>query len=476
MRTFTTASLISAALFCVSAEAAMAQTSEPPSWSDQIAQARELPIDDKSRGTKLKALIESAPGNGDKIVAHYFYAEDQFKRGYFGEAVFHYESALNLHDEGPATDMRERDAIVASLIPAYQKTGRKTDLFAMMTANVARKDTLMTDLWVAREDGITHRMSGLFCPNALDGIFRTEALNFSAIGNDVGCNYSAIGDSRNDITVYLTKSQEGMKQAHESSVRAVVGNWGEDAIVYKGKIATFTGPENLPVMDTLFESDAGMLTQALTTVVEGWVMKGRITWSPELGKNFGSNQGEKLFASLANNVPSQLRTCEKFIEEDEKRDIQTADVDDTVNLTALILMATESEFGVSPKRSNPECLVGTVDTEEWFLSAHPNDSMRPYTIDGAGINGNVFVGSTGLLDTTAYSLISIEEEVENPEDGDNNAVSTRKSVIKTYGELPTVEKIRNDFESFWYGNLTAAGAVVNTNGNNEVIINSKFDK
>ena len=436
---------LAAALFV--APATHAQTS-PDLWESQLDSALSADTPIEETATSLKALIETAPSQNDKLVANYFLGETSLELGRAGEAIYYTESALKINDEKFSDDIKQRDTIVNLLIKAYQKAGRSDDMFRLINENVARKDGLMTDIWSASPDGITHRMSGLYCPNALDGIFRDKALNFSPVGIDVGCNYKAITEHRNDITVYLTKTGTDAEKSHEDAIAAVIGNWGEDKIVYRAKPASFIAPQGLQVLDTLFYNENEIWTQAFTASIQGWTLKARITWDEALGKDFGKVQGAKLFVALADNVPARLAACNARI--DTGKGVQA---NGPAAMSVLLFISADTDTSQTPARPTFECIVRASDTEEWFLASHSDAAVRRYTIDGNDVDSDVFVMNfPSELATASKGLFVLM-------DAPKRGTSGSKKVIAVYDGVPSEETVFQDFYRYRQAPGKIAGSV-----------------
>ncbi len=461
MRTFVASLVITTAL--IAAPGAISQTPNQD-WDTRFETVLQIEGATEDKATRLKALVVKAKTVQNELAANYFYALTALELGRPGEAAYHLEAALKLHDDNNALDIETRDLIVTWLIKAYQQVGRESDMLALIDENVSRKDGLLSDLWVASEDGITHRMTGLYCPNSLDGIFRDKAMNFSAVGIDMGCNYKAITEHRNDITVYLTKTNQSPTDAHDSAVEAVIGNWGERAIVYRSKPAPFTGPRGLPVLDTLFRGQSGLSTQAFTANIDGWTLKARITWGPELGENFGMRQGQKLFSSLADNVQDRLANCKTV----NPSGSQTVDGGPGA-MAVLLVMSADKSLRQVPARPAQECIAAAANTGQWFVARHSGKASRLYTVAGEGVSSEVFVVNTaksgaGLVEAK-YALI----DVDAADDG--------FTLIALYENLPSADDVLTNYNAFRNGTGHIIGSVsMNDKGETTVNINPEAMK
>lgn len=393
-----------------------------------------------------------------------------------GAAIFDYNEALDLIDEYIPENLGYREKAANKLINAYDDIGDIANFQRVIDESIAKKDALLTDIWAGNDRGLKHRMTGLQCDNAIDGLYRDQSMNFSAIGNDVGCNYKMPSEYRHDVTLYITKYQTDGPTSHDNATQFLKKNFAGGDFLADAETASYTINGASPVLYTTLESpNGGLYSGAWTSVIGEWTLKTRVTWDAELGQNFGNEKSKSLLTEMTTDVADHVAMCGQL------NAIKREDATSTKQATALIIgAALNPPPYLDEVRPDQECLQGALENETVFISAH-KDSSRIYTIDGSKVDDLVYVVKFRYLlpkigelkkfdETPVYILKGVH--VADPEiEGDE----TKLTFYRSYDNVPTAEQVLEDYKAVQSGDPAAAASITYAkNGDTNISLNPDF--
>ena len=393
-----------------------------------------------------------------------------------GAAIFDYNKAVSLIDEHIPENLGLREIAANKLMNAYDDIGDTTNFIRVADESVAKKDALITDIWAKNENGLTHRMTSLKCDNAVAGLYRDQTLNFSATGNDAGCNYKFPSEFRHDVTLYITNYNTDGPSSHDNATRFLKKNFAGGQLLADAETASYSINGASPVLYTIIESsNGGLYSGAWTSVIGGWTLKTRVTWDSKLGQNFGNEKSKSLLTEMTTGIADHVAMCGQL------NAVERDNANTTKQATTLIIgAALSSPPYVNEARPTQECLQGALQNETVFISAH-KDSTRLYTVDGSGVDDQVyvvkfkyFIPELGDLQRTDEAPVYILKGVHMADpkiEGDETEVTFYRS----YDNVPTATQVLEDFKAVQSNTLGAAASITFTkNGDTNISLNPDF--
>lgn len=444
------------ALLCLSSSAFA-----NPAFNKAVDEAIEI-TDPKMRAQSLTPLLSKAQEPDSQLLILYHIGVAKYESELFGEAIHNLEKALKIHDEHYGPKIGQRDAIVSHLNAAFTYAGRSEDASTLVAENLSRKDDLLSDIWAKTPQGLVHRQTSVRCDNAVFDIVRTATNNFSAIGQDVGCDYKFLSEHYNKISLYMSVSGGSGEANHDAAAKPMKQNWKGSEVIADKKSAGFTVASGTPVLYTLLRNqNAGgrdAYSGAWTSVISGWVVKARITWDAQLGQGFGDKYASQILGILPAQTAAQIQSCTALVKTPQK----PAPVKDDA-LEMLILSVMADPKTLAPERPKAECLMTSTDDQQVFLAQHFN-SDRLFTLDGTAITQDVFVApysaqfeGIGTLDTgNGYYAVQSLETIDKPAE---DKVTHRFTLYKVYESAPSAQQAAEDFIQAYNGDAPIYGSI-----------------
>lgn len=413
----------------------------------------------------LTSMLSDVENESFHIPIYLSRGDTHKSQGRDGAAIHDYTQALDLIDKHIPKNLGFREIAANKLIQAYDDIGDTANFQRVADESVAKKDDLIGDIWAKNDSGLTHRMTGLKCDNAIAGLYRDQTLNFSATGNDAGCNYKFPSEFRHDVTLYITNYNTNGPESHHNATQFLRKNFAGGSFLADAATAPYIINGASPVLYTVIESsNGGLYSGAWTSVIGEWTLKTRVTWDARLGQNFGNEKSKSLLTEMTTDVADHVAMCGQL------KAVKREDATSTKQATALIIgAALNPPPYLDEARPDQECLQGALENETVFISAH-KDSNRIYTIDGSEVDDLVYVVKFRYLlpeigelqkpdETPVYILKGVH--IADPEiEGDE----TKLIFYRSYDNVPTAEQVLEDYKAVKSGAPAAAASITYAEG------------
>ncbi|MGJ8563156.1 MAG: hypothetical protein ACSHXY_06345 [Alphaproteobacteria bacterium] len=421
-------------------------------------------VDAKLEG--LKALLVDSTEPDEQIMLNYHIAQAYISTSHFGSAIEPLKAAVALNEKHTPDHHKRRDALSSLLQKSLLKAGRVAEGMQVSNALVEKNDALLIDMWSRNDSSIIHRTTALTCPHTIGKFDRTKSHSFDTSGRDLGCSYKIHGETENLLTVYFTDYQDealSSSAAHASATKMMSdARSSKDAeLIYAARATDVDSPAVHDVLGTLYLRSKGtQYTGTWTAVIEGWVLKTRVTWDVSLGKNFGETASKKAFALTPMHTAAQIKAC-KTATWPEKGE----PVPDTTQMQYVMFEA----MNTASERPPLECMLGSSNTGNAFIAGHMNE-RRLYTIAGTAIETDVFV-ETGHSSGGVVDLITSPEYILKSKLTASKDHKASTIILKAYKTKPSPNQVFQDFIGVYSGKVKEYGHVEydETGGTNIVI-------
>jgi hypothetical protein len=468
------------AAFGMSALPCYGQTENWDSWMEKAVAESNLSVKKQNLDKALRLAVTAE----QRVISNLELSSFRYDQQIYGESIYFADQALEIVLAELPNNEELRTAAITRKAQGLMKTGREDEAFKIIGENTDNNTLVSDQIWKTTDRGITHRFTQFTCPDFVANMQFEKHTSYNQAGLDVGCAYEMFSEYNNAVTVYFTKhGQISDIEAIQDGSAAMLDRLPDAKQLAVDENAEFEigGNDTYYTLLNIGRPQSGeQYTGAWTKVIEGWVLKSRITWDVELGIGFGAEKTKALFGSNFENIHNHLNICQ------ETGDPKTGKhLDDGDALSILMLESVLGDLNIedaigdgdddegstktdapnieeiartlaNPKEPIVECFVLKSSGNELALGYHPGENTR-YSVYSSQLDGAYFVTRmTGLMNIgddggEKYILKAIEGDVE--------------STLQIYDGEPSAELVFTDTLAFLNGESSAISSVtVNESG------------